>query len=111
MMRADRHEECNLRKETRHPLRSDAILERRTGTQIAGSTVNVSGSGVLLDLDHTAELALGEEVGCSIRLYDGKPPQAWGVGKVVRVDNLRVAIEFTGIDWSAPDSKNTPHLR
>lgn len=91
----------NRRTEPRHPIRTAAILERKTGNKLVGSTVNVSGSGVLLDLAHAADLALGEEVGCSIQIYGDKPPQAWGVGKIVRVDRCRVAIEFTGLDWTS----------
>jgi hypothetical protein len=87
------------RKELRQPVRAAAIIEQRTGRRISGSTVDLSGSGVLLDLAQPADLAVGEEVGCSVQLYPGKAPQAWGVGKVVRVDRLRVAIQFTGIDW------------
>ena len=91
----------NQRREERHPLRTDAILQRKTGERILGSTINISGSGVLLDVAQAEELRLGEEVGCQIHLYDGKPPQDWGVGKVVRVDNCRVAVEFTSLDWDA----------
>jgi len=90
------------RREARYPLRANAIFERKTGERIAGSTVNVSGSGVLLDLAKATDLKLGEEVGCSIQLYDGKSPQAWGVGKIVRVEDRHVAIEFTGLDWDSP---------
>jgi hypothetical protein len=89
------------RREARYPLQTNALFERRTGEQIAGSTVNISGSGVLLDLAEDSDLKMGEEVGCSIQLYPDKPLQAWGVGKVVRVDSRRVAIEFTGLDWDA----------
>ncbi len=88
------------RKERRHPVRAVAIVEQKTGKRISGSTVDLSGSGVLLDLAQPADLAVGEEVGCSVQLYPGKAAQAWGVGKVVRVDRLRIAIEFTGIDWN-----------
>ncbi|HML17249.1 MAG TPA: PilZ domain-containing protein [Bryobacteraceae bacterium] len=89
----------NRRTEPRHAIRATAILERKTGRKIVGSTVNISGSGVLLDLSNAGDLALGEEVGCSIQLYGDKPPQAWGVGRIVRLDRSRVAIEFTGLEW------------
>lgn len=88
----------NRRSEARHSLRTTAIVHRKTGTPLLGSTVNVSGSGVLLDLDQPADLILGEEVACSIQLYEGRSPQSWGTGKIVRVDRSRVAIEFKGIE-------------
>lgn len=83
----------------RHEMHTAAIIERRIGEPIAASTVNVSGSGVLLALEQPSDLSVGDEVGCSIELYAGKPPQGWGVGKVVRVDDDCVAIEFNALDW------------
>lgn len=81
------------RKEERYLLATEAIVERKTGEQFVAFTLNVSGSGVLLALRNAA-LRVGEEVRCGIRLYEGKPPQSWGVGRVVRVDDSRVAIDF-----------------
>jgi len=84
------------RKETRYPVDAEAIVERGNGEQIQASTVNVSGCGVLLETVGDATLAVGEQVQCGIKLYEGKPPQSWGHGKVIRVENSRVAIEFKG---------------
>ena len=92
---SDEHE-SNRRREQRYPMDAEAIVQRGNGEQIRASTVNVSGSGVLLDITETATLAIGEQVQCGIRLYEGKAPQSWGRGKVIRVENSRVAIEFKG---------------
>ena len=81
------------RKEQRYPLGAEAIVVRKTGERVHAFTVNVSGSGVLLALESPA-LAVGDEVRCGIQLYENKPPQSGGVGKVVRVDESRVAIDF-----------------
>jgi len=81
------------RREQRYLLATEAIVERKTGERMLAFTLNVSGSGVLLALPKPG-LAVGEEVRCGIRLYEGKPPQSWGTGRVVRVDELRVAIDF-----------------
>jgi len=86
----------NRRREQRYPVDADAIVERGNGEQIQASTVNLSGSGVLLETAEGATLAVGEQVECGIKLYEGKPPQSWGHGKVIRVENSRVAIEFKG---------------
>ena len=94
----------NRRSEPRHPFSAAAIVERKTGARLTASTLNVSGGGVLLDLTQAAEFAVGEEVSCSIELYAGKPPQAWGVGRIVRIERQRVAIEFTGLDWTSTKS-------
>jgi hypothetical protein len=88
--------DANRRREQRFPVDAEAILERGNGEQIQASTVNVSGSGVLLQTPENLTLAVGEQVQCGIKLYEGKPPQSWGHGKVIRVENSRVAIEFKG---------------
>jgi hypothetical protein len=64
----------NLRKELRYPLDTQAILERNTGEQFNAATINVSGSGMLVQLDRAPGLSLGEELTCSVVLYQGKPP-------------------------------------
>jgi hypothetical protein len=51
----------NLRKELRYPLDTQAILERHTGEQFNAATIHVSGSGMLVQLDHAPDLRLGEE--------------------------------------------------
>ena len=84
---------CDTRKEQRYLLGTSAIIERKTGERIRAFTLNVSGSGMLLALPAPV-FTVGEEVRCGIDLYDGKPPQCWGVGKVVRVDDRCVAIDF-----------------
>lgn len=81
------------RTEERYLLATEAILERNTGERVIAFTLNVSGSGVLVAL-RNATLRVGEEVRCGIRLYEGKAPQSWGIGRVVRVDDSSVAIVF-----------------
>jgi hypothetical protein len=90
-----------MRREARHPISADALIERKNGEQISATTLNVSGSGVLLDTCCPTDLVLGEEVACSIAIYAGKPRQPWGVGKIVRLERAHLAIEFTGIDWTS----------
>jgi len=82
-------------------LRANAVILRKTGERIQACTLNVSGSGVLLEMVAHHELQLGEEVGCQIHLYEARPPQDWGVGRVVRIDNSLIAVEFTRLDWDS----------
>jgi hypothetical protein len=85
------------RREDRYLLATEAILKRKTGEQVLAFTLNLSGSGVLVALRNPI-LNVGEEVRCEIRLYEDKPPQSWGIGRVVRVDDSRVAIAFESPD-------------
>ena len=94
------------RREERYPLATEAVLERKTGEQLVGRTLNVSGSGVLVALRNPI-LNVGEEVCCGIRLYEGKPPQSWGIGRVVRVEDSQVAIVFETAE-SLPNGSVTP---
>jgi c-di-GMP-binding flagellar brake protein YcgR len=91
------------RKQTRYPLRTEAIVERTTGEKVRASTVNVSGGGVLLQLEQASELQVGETVTCGVRLYEQRPPQSWGTGRIVRVENSLVAIDFQNVT-ALPDS-------
>src|SRR5437868_14820070 len=90
------------RREQRYQLASEAIVERKTGEQLIALTLNVSGSGVLLSLPNSG-LLMGEEVRCGIRLYQGKPPQSWGTGRVVRLDDACVAIDCETSDTNCSE--------
>jgi hypothetical protein len=93
----------NQRKEPRYPLDTTAILERVTGEQLSVATLNVSGGGMLIQTERAPDLQVGEELCCSVLLYPDKPPQSWGVGTVVRVEDLLVAIEFKNVSVMAAD--------
>jgi hypothetical protein len=49
---------------------------------------------MLVQTERAPDLHVGEELRCSVLLYPDKPPQPWGMGTVVRVEALLVAIEF-----------------
>ena len=88
------HNEKERRKEIRHSVRTPATIQVvRDGTALAGTTENVSSSGFLLVLDEHADLKLGEEVVCEVRIPNdaGAIDAAWGKGKLVRMDDSRVA--------------------
>lgn len=80
------------RRDVRYPKNAAAVLERATGEKITAQTVNISAGGVLLDLEHDAQVEVGELLSCAIRLYDRRPLQAWGLGRVVRKRGRSVAI-------------------
>ena len=94
---------ANKRKEPRYPLETQAILERNTGEKLNAATLNVSGGGMLVQTERATELRVGEELRCGVLLYPDKPPQPWGLGTVVRIENLLVAIEFKNVSVMAAD--------
>jgi len=93
------------RREPRYALKAEAIIERASGEKLSAFTINVSASGALLELEQPPALELGETVTCGLKLYSDKPPQSWGTGRVVRLSECRVAIDFHCVgrpDDSAP---------
>lgn len=86
--------EINSRQESRYDFTARALLERSNGEAIPGSTVNISGGGLLVIVNADTGLVVGETVRCGVELYAGKPLQSWGMGRIVRVQNSLVAIDF-----------------
>ncbi|HUI55924.1 MAG TPA: PilZ domain-containing protein [Bryobacteraceae bacterium] len=82
------------RKEIRYPVQAEVVVERASGEKIVASTVNISGGGLLLNLPSAVDFEVGETVTCGVKLYAQKPPQPWGSGRVVRVENSLIAIDF-----------------
>ena len=92
------------RREPRFQIEAGATVELHNKGQIAkATTVNMSGCGVLLEFDVPPDVAVGDEVNCDFKLSKeaGETLPCWGLGTVVRVDNLRVAVEFRGAGWDA----------
>jgi PilZ domain len=86
--------EAEQRRQQRYQFQAEAFVERQNGEKLHASTVNLSGGGALLQLDTDSDLRIGETVTCAVRLYACKPPQSWGMGRVVRRMNSLVAIDF-----------------
>ncbi len=82
------------RRQERYPVQVPAVIECADGRRLPARSVNVSGRGILLELTPPCDLRVGESVGCALWLYAKKPPQLWGKGRVVRVENCRVAVDF-----------------
>jgi hypothetical protein len=86
------------RKETRHPVKKDATIQVcRSGEAVEATTLDISPSGMLLQLKNPVELSIGEEVACEVTVSrdSSKPDSSWGSGKVVRVNEAHVAIHLT----------------
>lgn len=83
------------RKEPRFLIEAGATVEvGKNGRTIRATTVNMSPSGVLLNFEEPAQLAVGDHVICEFKVAHepDSPLPYWGVGNVVRVGNSSVAI-------------------
>jgi len=97
------------RREERFPIEAGAIVAvNQNGQTESGTTVDISGCGVLLQFKEPVHLAGGDQVICdfSVPQQTEKPLPYWVVGSVVRVDGCRAAIDFQAGGLSAVDPKS-----
>jgi len=74
----------------------------KDGRIVRTTTVNLGGSGALLRPEEPIQLAVGDELSCECRLPEelGGVVLIWRKGKVVRVEDGAIAVEFdTGVFW------------
>jgi len=95
------------RREQRFQIQAGATVElHNNGHNVKATTINMSGCGVLLQFENSPDLVVGDEVLCDFKLSKAvdDPLPRWGLGTVVRVDNLRVAVDFKGGGWTAANA-------
>lgn len=86
------------RKEPRYVIHAGAAVEVcHDGWTSKATTVDISGSGVLMEFAEPVSLAVGCEVFCqfSVSYANEQVLPYWGVGTVVRVDDRQAAVEFS----------------
>jgi len=91
------------RREPRFQIDVGATVDlHNKGHVLKATTINMSGCGVLLQFENPPDLAVGDDVACDFGRSKeaGNPLPRWGLGTVVRVDNLRVAVDFKGGGWT-----------
>jgi hypothetical protein len=104
----EKPDHAERRKEPRFPIEAGATVEVSSNGKLAGATtVDMSGSGVLLDFEEPVALAPGDPITCEFRVsHDSASPLPyWGVGKVIRVTDRRVAIELIAGGFSALEAE------
>lgn len=83
------------RREPRFQIEANARIKISVGDRSAtGHTVNVSGSGALVELSAPLELNVGDRLVCEfdVPADPDKPLSNWGTGRVLRVEGSRIAI-------------------
>lgn len=78
----------------------------KNGQTIRATTVNMSGSGVLLHFNQPVSLVVGDQVIGEFKIEGGADDSLpyWAVGNIVRVEERGVAIAFAGGAYSSADS-------
>ena len=89
------------RKEARFDLQVGAgVAFKKNCRSFRATTVNASGSGVLLEFEESPELKIGDSVYCDFGPVDQHMLPSWVTGNVVRVKGRNVALEFTSSGYS-----------
>jgi c-di-GMP-binding flagellar brake protein YcgR len=91
------------RREPRFSIGAEAVLRRCDSQQsYPATTVNVSAGGLLLKLAETCPFQVGEHLICEVALADSaeRALASWGVGRVVRVDQVNMAVELKAAVFS-----------
>jgi PilZ domain len=85
------------RKEIRFAMEIGAAVEViDSGRSVRATTVNVSGSGVLLEFEESVQFLVGDLVFCDFNIAQPaeNPLPCWGWGKVLRAEGRCIAVEF-----------------
>ncbi len=92
-MRNEFHER---RRAPRYPIQVKAVVRTSSGAAILATSIDISSNGVMLYMDQTSPLALGEEVTVDLELRSesGQALSSWAIGKVVRTDGKGAAIQL-----------------
>lgn len=87
---------ADRRKAPRYPIHTKVMLRSEHGEPIPGVADDISTSGMLVHMDQPAPFHLGEEVTVEVELPDDSDRafSPWGIGRVVRVDGERSAIQL-----------------
>jgi len=84
------------RKSPRYPIQARVVIYKRAGEPVSGAAVDIGSSGMLVHLDRPIPFYLGEDVTVEVELppHSDKPFSPWGIGRVVRLDGERSAIQL-----------------
>ena len=84
------------RKAPRYPIQARVVIHRHAGGPISATAVDISSSGMLVRLDQPMPFCLDEAVEVELELpaASDQPFSHWGMGRVVRLDGERSAIEL-----------------
>jgi c-di-GMP-binding flagellar brake protein YcgR len=85
------------RRARRYPIEAQVNVHTKSGRKFTATAVNISSSGMLLQVAQPFPLSLGEEVTVEVNLPDSSDQAlpVWGLAKVVRLDGLHSAVHLS----------------
>jgi len=86
------------RRAIRYPIEAQVKIHTTCGQCLSATAVNISSSGMLLQMLQPFPFNLGDQVTVEVDLPDhaDKALSAWGLATVVRLDGLRSAVQLSG---------------
>lgn len=88
---------ADKRRAPRYPIEAPVNVQTKSGHRFTATAVNISSSGMLLQMTQPFPLNLGEEVTVEVHLPDAfdKALSAWGLATVVRLDGPHSAVQLS----------------
>jgi hypothetical protein len=101
----DKTDSEERRRAVRYPIEAQVTIHTKSGQSSTAKAVNISSSGMLLQLPQPFSLNPGDEVTVEVDLPDepDKALASWGLGTVVRLDGLGSAVHLSAghFDWES----------
>jgi hypothetical protein len=100
------------RKETRYPAQANVTVRTRDSGVIRAAAVDISSSGMRLQVRGDSSFEVDDEVTVEIELPPGDASSfsSWGLGRIAYIDNRGVGIQLFGGQFdphSTPDAENS----
>jgi len=93
------------RRAIRYPIEAQVTIHTKNGQAVTAKAINISSSGMLLQLSQPFPLSPGDEVTVEVDLPDepDKALASWGLATVVRLDGLHSAVHLSAghFDWES----------
>ena len=88
----------------RYPLRAQVLLRRENGESVYATAIDISSSGMRLQIEGPASLELNEVVTVELELLDQpeKPFSSWGIGRIAHLDSDLMGVELSAGRFAGP---------
>jgi c-di-GMP-binding flagellar brake protein YcgR len=90
------HGRDDRRSEARYSIETKVMIHKSNGESIRATGSDISGAGMLLQVEQPSNFSVDEEVTVDVELPEspGKPFSSWGVAKITRIDGCRLGVHL-----------------
>jgi hypothetical protein len=96
--------DAERRQAQRYRIDARVIIHRADGERVPGVVADISGSGLSVRPDRPCPIQVGEALTVEVEFsgHSDKPLPRWGVGRVVRLDGDRIALQLAAASFADP---------